>query len=120
MTQSQRGVTYVATAIDPQGAPLTKPAESRNADIHGVVQVPPMTVAGSVPVGSRLPVQLTTTPHGPAWQVVEGNPNQGAFVPYHHPSWSVNPPSSAPIVPGQGMPPAPPGYANPGVVPPRK
>jgi len=117
MTQSQRGVTYTATAIDPQGSPLIKPADTRNADIHGVVQQPPMTVAGKVPVGSRVPVQLTTTPAGhPAWQVVQGHPQAGSFVPYHHPSWSVNPPSSAPVVPGQGLPPAPPGFANPGAV----
>lgn len=115
--QSQRGVTYTATAIDPAGAPVVGAAAGpRKADIHGTVQPASLQETARVPFGAAVPVMLTTTPHGNAWQVQSG-PFAGQHVPYHHRSWSVNPPGSAPkgIVPGRGMKPAPPGYANPGI-----
>jgi hypothetical protein len=92
-TQSQRGVTYTATAIDPAGAPVLGFDPTRTADVTGAEQTRQLAVHAQAPAGSQHPVQLTTTPHGPAWQVMSG-PYRDYLVPYHHPSWSVNPPGT--------------------------
>lgn len=89
--QSYRGFAYVATAIG-GGAPVLGPADGpTRASIYGNVQQPAMTIRGTVAPGSAVPVQLTTTPQGPAWVVTDGR-MRGAIIPYHHAAWSVNPP----------------------------
>jgi hypothetical protein len=89
---SDRGVVYRATVIDPAGGPVVAPAAGTPV-LHGIdgYTIPtPLVTRAVVPYGVRLRVMLDTTPHGPAWSILEG-PHRGAHVPHHHPSWSVNP-----------------------------
>lgn len=97
--QSYRDTRYIATALT--GAPIMGAVGGPQvADIHGRVQARAMVVAAVVPAGSRHEVQLTTAPHGLAWQVQSG-PMVGYLIPYHHSGWSVNPPGGTPP-PGLG------------------
>jgi hypothetical protein len=97
--QSQRGVTYTATAIGASAPVLGVSDGPGMADIHGTVMFPPLMEHARVAAGARLPVTLTTTHGGHAWVVTSGK-FAGYLVPYHHSDWSVNPAGSAPAITG--------------------